>query len=112
MNNPFYCVMIPRGRLTVSLCNKLFQAARTAVLEKREEINLDDPYCWGVVRTEMKNATLGGVTGILFSAKIESETGVVEVTYIIRRKDLEKTEDLVWVLSSARSSSSSNSHLN
>lgn len=93
------CVMLVRGRLSDRVCKQFFHAARIAVCKGCEEVLIQDGMCFGVVRTKMRNATIGTVSGILFSGKIESDTGVAEATFIVRSRDLKELDEdgLAWV---------------
>lgn len=93
-----YCLMNHGPGLTELIRQILFDTAQEMVRRdlKRKLVRNDD--FEGVVTTNKDWARMGGVSGYVFRAVVESEAGVENnVSYLVRPADLEDLEGGRWV---------------
>ena len=67
-------------------------ARRMARADSREShIRMDDAE--GYISTAFKHATMGGLSGMIFDAVLETERGTTDVRYLVRTVDLASDEE-------------------
>ena len=83
-----FCLVVTNGTLNDYLRNVLFLAAIRLIRDRTERCKLHTSRCEGFVRTEFRAASLGSLSGIKFVGLVDSNAGRVEVSYIVRERDL------------------------
>ncbi len=90
------CIMVSGFSLTVAMRDQLvFRAVEMYKMNKSKQIIKADDF-EGMVQTDFRHVALGGVSGINFSAEIESTRGKIFVRYLVRVNDLEKGGLMLW----------------
>lgn len=75
--------------LTDTIRNFLFENAQTMYQKEKKLLKISNPHYEGNVSSDWSVKGLGGITGIVFIASIETDYGKVSVEYLIPRKFLE-----------------------
>ncbi|HVV15047.1 MAG TPA: hypothetical protein VHD55_01440 [Candidatus Paceibacterota bacterium] len=88
--------MVRGTGITNSMSSLLYRTAMQMVQEKKSSKKFKGGDCQGVLSTEWKYAGMGTISGLQFSAKVESAAGTTEVTFIIRSLDLDEPDDDSW----------------
>lgn len=91
-----YCLMKTGLPLSVEMCDRLHGAARQMIRRGKSKLRLRGENFEGQALTEGHHVSLGFISGVEFSAVIESQAFVTRVRFIVRTSDLEGIEDAVW----------------
>ncbi len=84
-----FCLVVERGSLGDHMRDVLFLGAVALLQDRSEERALRSSQCEGVVRTEFRPAQLGSICGTKFAASLDTDHGRVEITYIVRDRDID-----------------------
>ncbi len=68
------------------------------VAQNRSLMEVENNYCEGVVETEGKSASIGTIAGQVFTANLYIASGMTEVSFLVRTRELEDfdPEDGEW----------------
>jgi len=84
--------------LTDEMRNLLFYTALYMARDKVARKVLRRPCCEGEVTTDFSCADLGGMGGMLFKARLETDAGQRQVKFLVRTRDLEFLDKAEWEL--------------
>ncbi len=92
MYSSWTCLMVEKGPgLLSSEVSAALQVAACDLYFKRwDKMRIEGDVCVGTIETEWKTFSVSARTGILFRAKVETETGGYKVNFLLAKKDLEK----------------------
>jgi len=96
------CLMFSRP-IDDRIRNLLFNTAQAMVREGTVKRNIKTDGMEGLVTTENKTALIGAIGGIVFHARVESETAKIDITYLIRPGDID-AEEVQWATFNANRS--------
>ena len=88
MYRNIFCVMFGGVALTDEVRNFLLRTSIIMAKEDSRVCEVKEEMLEGVVRTEFKRGFMGYLSGIIFSAEVESDQGNTKVDYIVRDADL------------------------
>lgn len=96
MDSPFYCLMVAGQPLSTPVRRILFRTAREMARsgQTRKHVRADDVE--GVVSTAFRHESFAAISGIAFSAEIETSQGKTTAKYIVRVADLDADEEGEW----------------
>ena len=84
-----YCLMVAGPGIDEEVRELLFDTAQAMHRKGSRRFRLRGGNFEGLITTANKTAVIGGVTGTIFNAVIESETSKHVVSYLIRPMDME-----------------------
>ncbi len=84
-----FCFAVTKGSLDDHMRDVLFLGAVQLMRDRSERKTLKTQRCNGLIRTAFQRAVLGTIGGTKFAAALETERGSVEVTYIVRDRDID-----------------------
>lgn len=90
-----YCIMAKGPALTDRMNDFLFDIAQEMFANKRTEQKIASHHFEGSVKTKWKQASMGYVYGIVFTAHIECDDGIFWVEYIVREADF-NSDKIKW----------------
>lgn len=95
MSGNIYCMMFAGRPLSTPVRDALLCTAREMVKNGRDRqwFRLDDGE--GLILLA-GHGNVGGISGVLFSAEVETNEGKTAASYIVRRSDLDDDEEGVW----------------
>lgn len=92
-----YCLMCVGGSLSDDIRSALFDTAQDMIEKKKPRWRLKRREFEGEVKTRGKVACIGGLSGIVFYAIVETEERKFKISYIVRRSDLRTfKDDMEW----------------
>lgn len=95
-----YCFMVTWTITSDDVRDLLFVTAYHMIKSHARKRKVRSEECEGVVTTAFQHVSLAGISGIRFRAELETETGKLVVTYLVRNRDLdalEEAEEGAWV---------------
>ena len=92
-------LMVKKGPGVISdeVCRTLKAAACRLSLKKWEQMHIGNDACCGLIKTSWVTARVGGRSGILFRAEVESmdEPGAFQVNFLLNEEDLKRGEQIL-----------------
>ena len=92
----FYCLMRTGKQLTPDVCDRLFNTAREMFASEKSRYKVKAQDCEGVISTQGDRASLGGISGVVFDAELEVESGKTQIRFVVATGDLPKGVELAW----------------
>ena len=86
-----YCIMFSRP-ISDEVRDTLFANAYLMLRSMSKKKRVKTSYCEGFIKTNFKEIFLYGMTGIVFEARLETDTGDLKISYLVRHQDLEAVE--------------------
>ncbi|MES3004786.1 MAG: hypothetical protein V4690_01585 [Patescibacteria group bacterium] len=83
--------------MTPEMRKKLFMTAREMLVAREYRKGFLTEESAGVVVTSFKEGMLGQITGVAFSAEVESDKGRGTVTYLVNPKEIGNMDDAQWI---------------
>lgn len=74
----------------------LLKTAAWMLKQKKEKHKLISDDCDGFVETEFKSASIGSISGVIFSADVSTPNGQSKTKFILRDSDLDGIENAKW----------------
>ncbi len=93
----FYCLMISGGSLTDPLRNLMLDTAQEMIAENRRRRTIKSGCGTGGITTKNERVSVGGFSGILFKAELDTERGSFKVAYIVHPSRDVRSTDGRWV---------------
>lgn len=91
-----HCLMVSGVSLTPLMAQILFDAVCLMLREGRGAKRIKDPEIEGEVRTEFEEGLLGTISGVRFTAIVETEMGKGRVNYLARPIDAASRNKYEW----------------
>lgn len=88
---PIYCIMFTFS-LNDDVRDLLFETAYLMLKNGAKNKRVRSDFCEGVIKTNFNHIALYGTSGIQFQARLETEEGELEVSYMVRPQDLHYLE--------------------
>lgn len=95
-----WCLMYTKPIVSDDVRDELLAVAYLMLKTSRTKQKLHTDECEGMVKTKFQRARVGDTLGILFAAHLETNAGELDVTYIVRDRDLEEmgaSEEGAWL---------------
>lgn len=98
MYGRIYCMLNSSIPLTKGMSVELFQVARKMLKERSGREGFLTAEMGGVVTTSFKESAVGQISGVVFFAEIESDSGRGRVVYLVNPTDvIDEKEGLEWI---------------
>ncbi len=98
MYGKIYCMLNSSTPLTKGMGMELFRVARKMLLERKSREGFLSEEMGGVVTTTFRENSVGQISGVVFSAEVESNGGRGQVVYLVNPTDVvEDTDGFQWV---------------
>ena len=96
MDNQIYCLTVEGGPLNDPIRNLLFDAAQEMIDEGLTSRIIRTSVGEGEISTDNEQACLGGISGTVFHADLDTDRGSFEVVYIVRPSRHVRAGDGHW----------------
>jgi hypothetical protein len=99
----FCCIGFSRSITSDDVRDALLQTAYLMLRGYERKRKVHSKFCEGVVTTDFKETSFVNITGVMFYATVECETGKNEISYLVRSRDIAELEtdesEFAWVSS-------------
>ncbi len=91
-----YCLCVAGGSLNDPMRNLLFDTAQEMMEEGQEKRRIRSSTGVGQITTEGEQASIGGISGTVFHAELDTDLGSFRVTYLVRPSRTFRSIDATW----------------
>lgn len=91
-----YCLSVEGGPLNDPLRNLLFDTAQEMMDEGHDSRTIRTSVGEGEITTDNESAIIGGLSGTVFKAELDTEWGSFDVTYLVRPSRNIRSTQISW----------------
>ena len=84
MFGTFYCICVVGPALRDDFRDMLVKTAQSMVSEKKKRQKINGDGYEGIIRTDLQSSVIGGMSGIVFLADIETDSYSIKIEFMVR----------------------------
>jgi hypothetical protein len=90
------------GMIEDSVKDALKMSACLLQVKRVDRMRISTSVCTGVIETEWKTYVVGGRSGVLFSAQVDSDKGEYQVNFLLNEDDLQRGGEVIKEMEEGR----------